>query len=102
MADVSVVPQELHASAQVAKSLAEELAKPVQAALAAATAASGQLAGWSVAGGLGQLGSGWAAPLAALGQRIAATGANLDASAEAHSHNEQAVAGSWSQAQGAK
>ncbi|MEU1425131.1 hypothetical protein [Kitasatospora sp. NPDC005751] len=37
MADVNVVPQELHASAQVAKGLAEELAKPVQAALTSAS-----------------------------------------------------------------
>lgn len=101
MADVKVVPQELHASAQVAKGLAEELGKPVQAALASASTTGGQLAGWSICGGLGQLGSSWSAPLAALQQRIVATGTNLDANADAHSHNEQAVTGAWSQ-QGAK
>ncbi|MFI6845647.1 hypothetical protein ACIBJD_13480 [Kitasatospora sp. NPDC050467] len=56
MADVSVVPQELHASAQVARTLAEEFGKPIQAALTSATTTSGQLTGWSVAGGLGLLG----------------------------------------------
>ncbi|TYC66270.1 hypothetical protein EH183_43255 [Streptomyces sp. CB01881] len=86
----------------MAKALAEEFAKPVQTALTSATTTSGQLAGWSVAGGLGQLGSSWAAPLAALQQRITATATNLDANADAHSHNEQAVAGAWSQQQGAK
>ncbi|MFB7471372.1 hypothetical protein [Kitasatospora sp. NPDC056184] len=96
MADVNVVLQELHASAQVAKGLAEELGTPVQTALTSATAVSGQLAGWSVAGALGQLGSSWSAPLAALQQRIAATGTNLDANAAAHSHGEQATAGVWS------
>ncbi|MFF1901919.1 hypothetical protein [Kitasatospora sp. NPDC058218] len=53
MADVKVVPQELHASAQVAKGLAEELGKPVQAALTSASTTGGQLAGWSICGGLG-------------------------------------------------
>ncbi|MFE2728408.1 hypothetical protein [Kitasatospora sp. NPDC059327] len=101
MGDVNVVLQELHASAQVVRGLAEELGTPVQAALTSAATTSGQLAGWSVAAGVGQLGSGWSAPLAALQQRIAATGTNLDANADAHGHNEQAVAGGWSQ-QGAK
>ncbi|MER5353381.1 hypothetical protein ABT093_23980 [Kitasatospora sp. NPDC002551] len=101
MADVNVVPQELHASAQVAKGLAEELGAPVQAALTSATTVSGQLAGWSVAGGLGHLGSSWSAPLAALQQRIVATGTNLDANAAAHGHTEQVTAGVWKQ-QGAK
>ncbi|WP_406096267.1 hypothetical protein [Kitasatospora purpeofusca] len=101
MADVNVVVQGLHASAQVAKGLAEELGTPVQAALTSATTTSGQLAGWSISAGLGHLGSSWSAPLSALQQRIVATGTNLDANATAHSHNEQAGAGVWNQ-QGAK
>ncbi|MFF2956779.1 hypothetical protein ACFVVU_36240 [Kitasatospora sp. NPDC057965] len=101
MADVNVVLQELHASAQVAKGLAEELRAPVQAALTSATTVSGQLAGWSVAGPLGHLGSSWSAPLAALQQRIVATGTNLDANSAAHSDTDQAAAGVWGQ-QGAK
>ncbi|MFE7563306.1 hypothetical protein [Kitasatospora sp. NPDC057500] len=101
LADVNVVVRELHASAQVAKGLAEELGAPVKAALTSATTVSGQLAGWSVAGALGHLGSSWSAPLAALQQRIVATGTNLDANAASHNQNEQAAAGVWSQ-QGAK
>ncbi|MFF8775271.1 hypothetical protein [Kitasatospora sp. NPDC015120] len=101
MADVNVVVQELHASAQVAKGLAEELGAPVRAALTSATTVSGQLVGWSVAGALGYLGSSWSAPLAALQQRIVATGTNLDANAAAHGHTDQAAAGVWSR-QGVK
>ncbi|WP_030395549.1 hypothetical protein [Kitasatospora purpeofusca] len=101
MADVKVVVQGLHASAQVAKGLAEELRTPVQAALTSATTTSGQLVGWSIAAGLGQLGSSWSAPLSALQQRIVATGSNLDANATAHNQNELTAAGVWSQ-QGAK
>ncbi|MEV0194116.1 hypothetical protein AB0I39_37045 [Kitasatospora purpeofusca] len=97
MADVKVVVQELRASAQVAKGLAEEFGAPLQPALTSATTVSGQLVGWSVAVGLGHLGTSWSAPLATLQQRIASTGTNLDANAAAHSHDEQATADVWSQ-----
>ncbi|MEU6234362.1 hypothetical protein [Kitasatospora sp. NPDC047058] len=86
----------------MASTLAEELASPVQNALSSATTASGQLVGWSIAGGLGQLGSGWATPLGTLRQRLTDTATNLRSNAAAHAHNEQAIAGAWSQAQGAK
>ncbi|MFE7563680.1 hypothetical protein [Kitasatospora sp. NPDC057500] len=102
MADVAINPGELTASANVAGALAQEFASPVQTALTVTTTASGQLAGWSIAGGLRQLGNGWTAPLGALRQRLTDTAANLHANAASHSNNEQAVAGAWNQAQGAK
>ncbi|MER6400536.1 hypothetical protein ABT263_31510 [Kitasatospora sp. NPDC001603] len=100
--DVAISPSELDTSANVAAVLAEELTEPSRTALTAATTASGQLAGWSVASGLGLLGSGWAGPLGTLRQRLTDTAANLHANAAAHLHNEQAVAGAWSATQGAK
>ncbi|MER6363305.1 hypothetical protein [Kitasatospora sp. NPDC001527] len=102
MADVTINTGELSASANLASALAQEFAKPVQTALTAATTASGQLAGWSIAGGLRQLGNDWAAPLGALRQRLADTAANLHANAASHASNEQAVARAWSAPQGAK
>ncbi|MFJ9844589.1 hypothetical protein ACIRYZ_29895 [Kitasatospora sp. NPDC101155] len=103
MADtVTVDPQALTASSGVAKNLAEEAAKPVQDALSSATTASGQLTGWSIAAGLGKLGSDWAAPLDALRKRLTDTSANLQTNADAHTHNEQATAGAWSQQKAAQ
>ncbi|MDH6703544.1 hypothetical protein P3T27_000225 [Kitasatospora sp. MAA19] len=103
MADtVTVDPQALIASSGVAKNLAEEVAKPVKDALTSATTASGQLAGWSIAQGLGKIGSDWTAPLDALRKRLSDTSANLQANADAHAHNEQATAGAWSQQKAAQ
>ncbi|GAA1390265.1 hypothetical protein GCM10009639_18780 [Kitasatospora putterlickiae] len=102
MADVDISTGELNASANLASTLAQEFASPVQTALTSATTTSGQLAGWSIAGGLRQLGNGWAAPLGALRQRLTDTAANLHANATSHANNEQAVAGAWSAPQGAK
>ncbi|MFJ9951241.1 hypothetical protein [Kitasatospora sp. NPDC091207] len=100
--DVAISPGELDASANVASVLAEELAGPIRTALTAATTTAGQLAGWSVAGGLGHLGSGWSAPLGTLRQRLTDTAANLHANAAAHTRNEQAIAGAWNRAEEAK
>ncbi|AUY50683.1 hypothetical protein [Streptomyces sp. CB01881] len=99
---VVIQPADLRASAGIVKSLGEELGAPVQNAVNTSTTASGQLTGWSIAGGLGQLGSGWAKPLGALRQRLADTASNLNANADAHAHNDQAVAGGWAAQQAAK
>ncbi|MFJ2776551.1 MULTISPECIES: hypothetical protein [unclassified Kitasatospora] len=94
MADIKVGP-ELRQSAGVARALGEELAEPVRAALTSAATASGQLAGWSVAGALEQLGKGWATPLGQVRQRLAATAGKLETNAESHQQNERAIAGGW-------
>ncbi|MGY0461086.1 hypothetical protein ACW14Y_12615 [Kitasatospora sp. cg17-2] len=99
MADVRVSTGELDASANLAGTLAQEFESPVRTALTATTAASGRLTGWSIAGGLQQLGADWAAPLAAVRQRIADTSTKLRANAAAHANTEQAVAGTWSKPQ---
>ncbi|KJS55392.1 hypothetical protein [Streptomyces rubellomurinus] len=100
MADqVTVDPQALTASSGVAKTLAEEVDQPVKDALTSATTAAGQLTGWSIAAGLGKLGTDWKAPLDALKKRLTDTGTNLQASATAHAHNEQATADAWKQPQ---
>ncbi|MGW4895324.1 hypothetical protein ACWEQL_24095 [Kitasatospora sp. NPDC004240] len=102
MADhIAISPGELDISAGVATALAAELAAPVGAALSATAAASGQLAGWSIAGGLGQVGTGWAAPLGAVRQRLTDTATHLRANASAYARNERAVAGVWSMMRGA-
>ncbi|AUY53642.1 hypothetical protein C2142_37885 [Streptomyces sp. CB01881] len=94
---------DLRASAGIAKGLGEELDAPVRSATTTSETVAGQLTGWSIAGGLGQLGNGWSKPLADLRQRLADTAANLNANAAAHEHNERAVAGAWAAApQGAK
>ncbi|MER6300419.1 hypothetical protein ABT247_12715 [Kitasatospora sp. NPDC001539] len=59
------------------------------------TTVSGQLTGWSIAGGLSQLGNGWSQPLTNLQQRLASTSTNLNANAASHEHNDRAVAGAW-------
>ncbi|UKZ03872.1 hypothetical protein BOQ63_007310 (plasmid) [Streptomyces viridifaciens] len=56
---------------------------------------SGQLTGWSIAGGLAQLGTGWSKPLGDLQQRLVNTATNLEANAAAHEHKDQAVASAW-------
>ncbi|MFE4360422.1 hypothetical protein [Kitasatospora sp. NPDC056800] len=100
---VVVQPADLQASAGIAKALGEELGTPVQNAVTASETVSGQLAGWSIAGGLAQLGTGWSKPLGDLRQRLADTAANLNANAAAHEHNDRAVAGAWATApQGAR
>ncbi|WP_405007857.1 hypothetical protein OHV13_30700 [Kitasatospora purpeofusca] len=90
---VVVKPADLRASGGVARGLGEELKAPVQNALTTSETVAGQLTGWSIAGGLGQLGTGWSKPLADLRQRFADTAANLDANAAAHEATERAVAG---------
>ncbi|MFJ4672741.1 hypothetical protein [Kitasatospora purpeofusca] len=90
---VVVKAADLRASAGIAKGLGEELKAPVQNAVTTSESVAGQLTGWSIAGGLGQLGSGWAKPLADVRQRLADTAANLDANAAAHENTERAVAG---------
>ncbi|WP_035848838.1 hypothetical protein [Kitasatospora azatica] len=52
MADISVNGAELRASAGLARGIVEDLAKSVASAVTAASTAVGQLAGWSVAGGV--------------------------------------------------
>ncbi|MFF2040124.1 hypothetical protein ACFVVX_06850 [Kitasatospora sp. NPDC058170] len=94
MPDIKV-GRELRDSAGVSQALGEEFATPITAALTAAKTASGQLAGWSVAGALDQLGTGWAAPLDQVRQRLASTATKLVANADAHDRNEQAIAGAW-------
>ncbi len=92
---VIVKPADLRASAGIAKSLGEEFGTPVQNALNTSSTVAGQLTGWSIAGGLGQLGTGWSQPLGVLQQRLASTATNLNANAAAHEHNDSAVAGAW-------
>ncbi|MFF2751853.1 hypothetical protein ACFVVA_40755 [Kitasatospora sp. NPDC058048] len=92
---IVVQPADLRASAGIAKGLGEELGAPVQNAVTTSETVSGQLVGWSVAGGLAQLGSGWSKPLGDLRQRLADTAANLDANATAHEHKDRAIAGAW-------
>ncbi|MET8543735.1 hypothetical protein ABZW03_24240 [Kitasatospora sp. NPDC004799] len=92
---IVVTPTDLRASAGIAKALSDELDKPVQAALNTSTTVSAQLTGWSISGGLGQLGTGWAKPLGDLRQRLVDTSTNLNANATAHEQREQAIAGGW-------
>ncbi|MBD0670116.1 hypothetical protein [Streptomyces sp. CBMA156] len=92
---IAIQTADLWASAGIAKTLSDELDKPVQAALNTSTTVSTQLTGWSISGGLGQLGTGWAKPLGDLRQRLADTATNLNANASAHEHRDQAVAGGW-------
>ncbi|SOB84403.1 hypothetical protein [Streptomyces sp. 1331.2] len=100
---VAIQPTDLRASAGIAKSLGEELGPPVQNAVNTSETVSGQLAGWSIAGGLSQLGTGWSKPLGDLHQRLADTAANLNANATAHEHKDRAIAGAWAVApQGGK
>ncbi|MFJ8433920.1 hypothetical protein ACIQ9P_21730 [Kitasatospora sp. NPDC094019] len=103
MGKVAVQPTDLRASAGVAKGLGAELGTPVQQAVTTSETVAGQLAGWSIAGGLGQLGSGWSKPLGDLRQRLADTSANLEANAAAHQHADHGIAGALTVApQGAK
>ncbi|MFJ4793759.1 hypothetical protein [Kitasatospora purpeofusca] len=100
---VVVRPADLRASGGVARGLGEELKAPVQNAVTTSETVAGQLTGWSIAGGLGQLGTGWSKPLADLRQRFADTAANLDANAAAHEGTERAIAGGLAAApQGAR
>lgn len=92
---VVIQPTDLRASAGIAKSLGEELGTPIQNAVNTGSTASGQLTGWSIAGGLSQLGTSWSQPLGDLQQRLASTATNLNANAAAHEHNDRAVAGAW-------
>ncbi|MER5354523.1 hypothetical protein ABT093_29855 [Kitasatospora sp. NPDC002551] len=102
-AKVVVKSADLQASAGIAKGLGEGLGAPVQNAVTTSETVAGQLTGWSIAGGLAQLGSGWSKPLADLRQRLADTAANLNANAAAHEHNERAIAGTLAATpQGAK
>lgn len=100
---VVVRQADLQASAGIAKGLGEELGAPVQNAVTTSETVSGQLTGWSISGGLAQLGTGWSKPLGDLRQRLADTAANLNANAAAHEHNDRAIAGAWAAApQGGK
>ncbi len=100
---IAIQPADLRASAGIARALSEDLDKPVQAALTTSTTVSTQLTGWSISGGLGQLGTGWAKPLGDLRQRLVDTATNLNANASAHEHSDQAIAGGWAvPQQGAK
>ncbi|MFF8772479.1 hypothetical protein [Kitasatospora sp. NPDC015120] len=90
---VAVKAADLRASADIANGLGEELDAPVRSAVTTSESVAGQLTGWSIAGGLGQLGRGWSKPLAGMRQRFADTAANLNANAAAHEQTERAVAG---------
>ncbi|MFF0413403.1 hypothetical protein ACFYUY_23565 [Kitasatospora sp. NPDC004745] len=92
---VVIKPADLRASAGVAKTLAEEFGTPIQDAVNTSATVSGQLTGWSIAGGLAQLGTDWSKPLGELRQRLVSTATNLEANAAAHEHTDQAVAGAW-------
>ncbi|MFH9354047.1 hypothetical protein [Kitasatospora sp. NPDC017646] len=92
---VVVKPADLRASAGIAKTLGEEFSAPIQNAVNTSATVSGQLTGWSIAGGLAQLGTGWSKPLGDLQQRLVNTATNLEANAAAHEHKDQAVAGAW-------
>ncbi|MFF2957274.1 hypothetical protein ACFVVU_38810 [Kitasatospora sp. NPDC057965] len=101
-ANVVVKAADLRASAGIAKGLGEELDAPVRIAVTTSETVAGQLTGWSIAGGLGQLGSGWSKPLADLRRRLADTATNLDANAAAHEATERAVAGTLAAPQAGK
>ncbi|MFJ9609675.1 hypothetical protein ACIRS1_25370 [Kitasatospora sp. NPDC101176] len=92
---VVIKPADLRASAGVVKTLGEEFGAPIQNAVNTSATVSGQLTGWSIAGGLAQLGTDWSKPLGDLQQRLANTATNLEANATAHEHNDQAAAGAW-------
>ncbi|MER8185139.1 hypothetical protein [Kitasatospora sp. NPDC094015] len=95
MDGIKVDPGELRASAGVARALGAELDGPVGVALGASAAGAGRLAGWAVAQGLGRLADGWAAPLAAVRDRLADTAANLEANAEGYLRTDRAIADAW-------
>lgn len=99
---MTVAPTDLRASAGLAGTLSEELDSPIRNAVETSSTVSGRLAGWSIANGLGQLGTGWAAPLGTLKQRLADTATSLNANADAHTRNEQATADGWSAKKDAK
>ncbi|MFE3106852.1 hypothetical protein [Kitasatospora indigofera] len=101
MSGFEVNVDEMRASAGLVRSIGDDLAGPVDTAVKGASSAAGLLAGWSLAGGLEQLASGWGGPLAALRQRLADTGANLEATAQNHQWNDQSIADTW-KAQGVR
>lgn len=95
MGTVVVRPAELDASAGVARSIGEDLAKPCTAAVTDSHAAVGQLTGWSVAGALEQMATAWDPVLATVRDRLGKTADNLVATARAYTGHEDALTDVW-------
>ncbi|MCX5213060.1 hypothetical protein OG689_27955 [Kitasatospora sp. NBC_00240] len=95
MTDIKVDPAALRASAGLARAIGEELAMPFESVIRTGSAAAALLAGWSVADELGEMSKGWAPTFTKIRERIKNTATNLDATADGHEWNDQAIAQLW-------
>ncbi|MFC8719418.1 hypothetical protein [Kitasatospora sp. NPDC057198] len=92
---ISVDPAELRASAAAARSIGEELRQPAAAATDSSRSTAGELAGWSVGKELQSLAEGWAPTLGRLSERLDTTASALEAGAQGHEWNNDAIAEMW-------
>ncbi|WP_031073565.1 hypothetical protein [Streptomyces sp. NRRL WC-3742] len=95
MGTVIVRPAELNASAGVARSIGEDLAKSCTSAITDSRTAVGQLTGWSVVAALEQVATAWDPVLATVRDRFGKTADNLAATAQAYTDHEDAVTDVW-------